>query len=150
MSHSIRNLKNKIEEVENSEKIIDSILKLSKNNLDLYFTLSELKEKSILLESLPSYIHYLSLLKISMLSEDKVASKQILVKLSKVIRLSNIVKQVSSFDNMGKDVKKKSKGMKLNHEINKLSDISKQQKDIVVLTAKIFSNSLSTFVNKCS
>ncbi len=150
MSHSIRNLKNKIEEVENSEKIIDSILKLSKNNLDLYFTLSELKEKSILLESLPSYIHYLSLLKISMLSEDKVASKQILVKLSKVIRLSNIVKQVSSFDNMVKDVKKKSKGMKLNHEINKLSDISKQQKDIVVLTAKIFSNSLSTFVNKCS
>jgi len=47
MTHSIRNLKNKIEEVENSEKIIDSILKLSKSNLDLYFTLSELKENSI-------------------------------------------------------------------------------------------------------
>ncbi len=107
---SIRQIKDKVEELPDSEKIIDQLslsLKQHRNNralfnevISLNVLLSELKEKSIILENIVSFAYYLAVLKVTTISKDFRQTRSIISRFlnQKDTKLSFIISETFAFE----------------------------------------------------
>lgn len=107
---SIRDIKDSAENLNNPEKIINRLeLSLSqhKENKELFndfiklqITLSELKEKSILMENISSFAYYLAVMKVTTISKDFKKTKHIISKFmkSKNTHLSALITHMHTFN----------------------------------------------------
>ena len=107
---SLRQIKDEIENLEISEQLIielDSSLdkfrkdkKVFNEVLQLKMLLSELKEKSIIIDNLASFAYYLAILKVTTLNKEFKTTKRIISKFlnQKDIKLSVIISEINAFD----------------------------------------------------
>tara|TARA_Y100000034_G_C6883851_1_gene405501 strand:+ start:504 stop:995 length:492 start_codon:yes stop_codon:yes gene_type:complete len=151
MVKTVRELKDDAEFLEDSEKVIKGIINKvrtfnSKKHFDyvmsLNVILSELIEKSIVLERITSFIYYLAVLKIAVLNKNFKETKKVLKQCisNKHIKLSYLIKEIVYFEKKVLELAPLLRKLNLKKEAKLLLNLSKVHRILIFNVALTFSS----------